>query len=288
MTDLSHRFLFDNTDIRGEFIQLDASIKEVMEIHHYPPAVASMIGQFMAASALLGSTIKFDGSLVLQARSEGQIPIIMAEYNSDRTIRAIARQAETATSEDFKQLLGGGTLAITIDPLAGERYQGLVALTGDNLAAALEYYFVQSEQLDTILVLASNGEKASGLLLQALPPSANIDSAMREDRWLTAKQLVATISDDELLNLDAETLLYRLFHEDGVRMMKSEPIRFNCHCSSERVATALTSIGESEVRAIIEEDGKIDMNCEFCNTSYQFLSADIDTLFNSSGSKSLH
>lgn len=288
MTDLSHRFLFDNTDIRGEIIQLDASFKEVMEIHHYPPAVASMIGQFMAASVLLGSTIKFDGSLTLQARSQGQIPVIMAEYNSDRSIRAIARQAETATSNDFSQLLGDGTLAITIDPLEGKRYQGLVALTGDSLAAAVEYYFIQSEQLDTILVLASSDGKAAGLLLQALPPSAGIDTAMREDRWLSAKQLVATISDDELLNLDAQTLLYRLFHEDGVRMLESDAVKFNCHCSSERVATALTSIGESEVRSIIEEDGKIEMNCEFCNSNYQFFSADIDNLFNSQGGNSLH
>jgi molecular chaperone Hsp33 len=288
MTDLSHRFLFDNTDIRGEIIQLDASFKEVMEIHHYPPAVASMIGQFMAASVLLGSTIKFDGSLTLQARSQGQIPVIMAEYNSDRSVRAIARQAETATSNDFSQLLGDGTLAITIDPLEGKRYQGLVALTGDNLASAVEYYFIQSEQLDTILVLASSDGKAAGLLLQALPPSAGIDTAMREDRWLSAKQLVATISDDELLNLDAQTLLYRLFHEDGVRMLESDAVKFNCHCSSERVATALTSIGESEVRSIIEEDGKIEMNCEFCNSNYQFFSTDIDNLFNSKGDNSLH
>ena len=288
MTDLSHRFLFDNTDIRGEIIQLDASFKEVMEIHHYPPAVASMIGQFMAASVLLGSTIKFDGSLTLQARSQGQIPVIMAEYNSDRSIRAIARQAETATSNDFSQLLGDGTLAITIDPLEGKRYQGLVALTGDNLASAVEYYFIQSEQLDTILVLASSDGKAAGLLLQALPPSAGIDTAMREDRWLSAKQLVATISDDELLNLDAQTLLYRLFHEDGVRMLESDAVKFNCHCSSERVSTALTSIGESEVRSIIEEDGKIEMHCEFCNSNYQFFSADIDNLFNSKSDNSLH
>ncbi|MFQ3324883.1 MAG: molecular chaperone Hsp33 [Pseudomonadales bacterium] len=288
MTDLSHRFLFDNTDIRGEIIQLDASLKEVLEIHHYPPAVANMIGQFMAASALLGSTIKFDGSLILQARSEGQIPVIMAEYNSNRSIRAIARQAETATSSDFDQLLGGGTLAITIDPLEGKRYQGLVALTGDTLASAVEYYFIQSEQLDTILILASNGAKAAGLLLQALPPSAGIDTAMREDRWLTAKQLVATISDDELLNLDAETLLYRLFHEEGVRMLESDAVKFDCHCSSERVATALISIGETEVRSIIEEDGKIEMNCEFCNSNYPFLAADIDNLFNTKGDKSLH
>jgi molecular chaperone Hsp33 len=288
MTDLSHRFLFDNTDIRGEIIQLDASFKEVMEIHHYPPAVASMIGQFMAASVLLGSTIKFDGSLTLQARSQGQIPVIMAEYNSDRSIRAIARQAETATSNDFSQLLGDGTLAITIDPREGKRYQGLVALTGDNLASAVEYYFIQSEQLDTILVLASSDGKAAGLLLQALPPSAGIDTAMREDRWLSAKQLVATITDDELLNLDAQTLLYRLFHEDGVRMLESDAVKFNCHCSSERVATALTSIGESEVRSIIEEDGKIEMNCEFCNSNYQFFSADIDNLFNAKGDNSLH
>jgi molecular chaperone Hsp33 len=111
---------------------------------------------------------------------------------------------------------------------------------------------------------------------------------MREDRWLTAKQLVATISDDELLNLDAETLLYRLFHEDGVRMLESDAVKFNCPCSTERVSIALTSIGESEARAIIEEDGKIEMNCEFCNSNYQFFSADIDNLFNSKGESSLH
>ncbi len=288
MSDASHRFLFDNTDIRGEIIQLDDSFKEVMAIHHYPPVVANMLGEFMAASALLGSTIKFDGTLILQARSEGQIPLIMSEFQSSRSLRAIAQGGETATSSDFSQLLGGGTLAITIDPTQGQRYQGVVALDGDNLASALEYYFLQSEQLDTLLVLACDGNRAAGLLLQALPPSAGIDSAEREDRWHTARQLVNTVQADELLNLEPQTLLYRLFHEDGVRVLDSEPVKFACGCSEERVAKAIISLGEQEATSIAEEDGKIEINCEFCNNQYLFSPADVSQLFIPKSDNSLH
>ncbi|MEH6606626.1 MAG: Hsp33 family molecular chaperone HslO, partial [Pseudomonadales bacterium] len=250
----------------------------------------TMIGEFMAASTLLGATIKFDGSLTLQARSEGEIPLIMAEYNSNRTLRAIAQKAEAAQSSDFERLLGGGTLAITIQPKDGKRYQGIVPLNGANLAEALEYYFQQSEQLDTLLILAANGTRAAGILLQALPASKDIDSAARADRWQTAQQLINTVSPEDLLELDPLTLLYRLFHEDGVRVLEPTPIDFGCTCSSERVAGALYSIGREEALSIIEEQQEIEMHCEFCNSQYNFNRQDILSLFGDTeaGKDTLH
>ena len=148
MTDNSQRFLFDNTDIRGELVRLQKSFQQVASNHSYPQPVLHLLGEFMVAAALLSSTIKFEGTLILQARSEaGEIPLIMAEASSEQTIRAIARGAENASSEDFRQLLKNGQLCITIEPHNGHRYQGIVALSGGCLAHTLDAYFEQSEQL---------------------------------------------------------------------------------------------------------------------------------------------
>ena len=231
---LTRKFIFEDADIRGEIVHLDSAYREILEIHAYPAGVSRQLGEFLAAAVLLSTTIKFEGRLVLQAQGAGEVPLLMAECSNNLEVRAIARGAQQATSSDFSRLLGTGHLAITIEPHEGQRYQGIVSLDGGNLAACIENYFENSEQLATRMWLASNGSIASGLLLQQLPEQVTRDSGLRQQQWEHACTLAETVTRDEVLELDQESLLFRLFHEDRVRMFAGHPVRFACSCSRER------------------------------------------------------
>ncbi len=287
MSDLLQRFVFENTDIRGHVVQLDQAYVDLLGQHHYAPGVARLLGEFMAAAALLGTTLKFEGVLTLQARSERQVPLMMVEVTSDCALRGIARGAEQATAADFDALIGGGTLAITIDPEQGARYQGVAPLEHDSLAACLGNFFAQSEQLPSRFWLASDGKRAAGFMLQALPAQRVTDPEQRELQWQHLVQLADTLSDDELLGLPVETLLHRLYHQEEVRLFPAQAMRFQCSCSRERSGRALVSLGRQEAENIIDELGDVRVQCEFCGGEYRFVRADLDALF-PRGSSSLH
>ena len=276
--DLSRRFLFENADIRGETVHIDKTLGDILATHQYAPGVRRLMGEFLAASALLSTTLKFEGTLVLQARSSGQIPLLMAECNNKLQLRAIARGAQEATSEHFEQLLADGQLAITVDPVKGQRYQGIVPLVGDSLAHSLDAYFEQSEQLHTRFWLASNGHQAAGMLLQQLPAQLEPEPALRESQWQHVCALAATVQPGELLDMAAERMLYRLFHEDPVRIFSARPLAFRCTCSRERTLNALYAIGAAEVEDILREQGSVTMDCEFCNQRYVFQREDLGEL----------
>jgi len=271
---LTRKFVFDEADIRGEIVHLDSAYRDIIEIHEYAPGVSRLLGEFLAASVLLSTTIKFEGRLILQAQSEGEIPLLMAECSNDLAIRAIARGAEQATSTEFASLLRDGQLAITIEPVEGQRYQGIVPLDGGNLAACIESYFINSEQLATRLWLASTGEICAGLLLQQLPEQVTPEAVLREEQWQHACTLAETVQSEEVLELDQETLLYRLFHEDKVRLFNGEKVRFYCSCSRERCYNALLSLGEPELEKLLTEEPEVVMDCEFCNQQYEFTRED--------------
>jgi molecular chaperone Hsp33 len=274
MSDTISRFIFDNTDVRGEHVRLEKSYQDILNIHHYPPGVANLLGEFLAAASLLSATIKFEGSLILQVRGDGEVPLIMAEANSERELRAIARDANEAMSLDFKTLVGNGQLAMTIDPKHGKRYQGIVSLDGDSLAHCLEAYFQQSEQLSTRIWLCADATHATGLMLQELP-----SKTPDKDRWQHLTTIADTVRDEELLTLSAEDLLYRLYHQDAVRLFEAKPLIAHCQCSRQRVEKALISIGQEELNDIIREQGQIETNCEFCNRLYHFSPTDIAAMF---------
>lgn len=282
MSDTLQRFLFDDCEIRGEHLQLEQSFRDILANHHYPPGVARLLGEFLVAAGLLSATLKFKGTLILQVRGNGEIPLLMAEANSDRQLRAIAREANQAMGEDFHQLLGSGQLAITIDPEQGTRYQGIVSLDGDNLAQCLENYFRQSEQLATRIWLHADGERAGGLMLQQLPATAP-----QQEQWEHLSTLADTVSDRELLELDADQLLYRLYHQETLRVFDPEPVSFHCSCSQQRMERALLSLGRAELEEILAERGLIDSNCEFCHRHYQFSAADIAALFTDNNSDTI-
>ncbi|MGK0441069.1 MAG: molecular chaperone Hsp33 [Pseudohongiellaceae bacterium] len=279
MTDQIQRFIFDNADVRGEIIRLEKSYQEALNKHHYTAPVAALLGDFLCAAALLSQTIKFEGTLILQARSEGEIPIIMAEATSAGNLRGIARDADSAVSEDFQTLLKNGQLSITIDPVKGQRYQGIVPLDGDNLAECIEHYFAQSEQLSTRIIFAGDGTRSAGMLLQELPVSPINADKDRAQLWEHLTHLINTLTPEELLTLEFETLLFRLYHDEQVRTFDATTLRFQCSCSEQRTINAINLMGRNEAEQLIEEMGAIAIQCEFCHHDYRFGSQDLDRIF---------
>lgn len=291
MSDFVQRFHFSESPVRGELVQLGDSVEAVLERHRYPERVANLLAEALAASVLLTSTLKFEGSLVLQARGNGPLETLMVECNHRRELRGIAQVSESWTEASAElslpELFGEGQLAITIDPDHGERYQGIVALSGATLAACLEHYFTQSEQLPTRLWLAADGGSAAGLLLQILPGH---DSTEDADIWPRLCQLSDTVKAEELLDLPATELLYRLYHEELVELHATDEVVFRCSCSRERTEQVLLSLGEAELRGIIAEQGAIDISCQFCNQEYHFDPIDVEQMLRggSGVSRQLH
>ncbi|WP_323148275.1 Hsp33 family molecular chaperone HslO [Pseudomonas oryzihabitans] len=286
--DFTQRFLFDETDVRGELATLDRSYAEVLAKHPYPEPVAQLLGEMLAAAALLCGTLKFDGLLVLQARSSGPVPLLMVECSSEREVRGIARYDEAALtgSASLGELMPDGILALTIDPRHGQRYQGIVPLEGANLAECLSGYFATSEQLPTRFWLNADGRRARGLLLQQLPPARIKDAQARQDSWEHVVTLADTLTAEELLGLDNEVILHRLFHEETVRLFDEQGVAFNCSCSRDRAANALVSMGRSEVETLLDEQqGKIQVDCQFCNEQQVFDAADIAQIFAGGGTQ---
>ncbi len=290
--DLLKRFIFDDCDIRGEIVSLGDSYREILSHNHYPPAIQKLLGEFLAAIGLLSSTLKFDGMIILQARGESAISTIMAECNHHNNIRGIVRlnpavelSSELAERGGLQDLLGKGVLVITIEPkrrenFAGklERYQGIVPLERDTLAGCLEDYFQQSEQLATRLWFAANDQQAGGLLLQALPQQLITNADDNQAHWETIATLADTITDDELLELDQDTVLYRLFNEQPVRLFEPKALKFACSCSRERSESALLSLGKDEVESLLIEKGSINIDCQFCNQHYHFSAEEVRKL----------
>ncbi|TLX54524.1 Hsp33 family molecular chaperone HslO [Stutzerimonas nosocomialis] len=287
MSDHTQRFLFDDSDVRGEIASLGESYQHVLAKHPYPEPVAQLLGELLAAAALLVGTLKFDGLLVLQARSSGPIPLLMVECSSERDVRGIARYEadQIAVGATLSELMPEGVLAITVDPARGQRYQGIVALEGVSLAACLSDYFATSEQLPTRFWLNADGRRACGMLLQQLPADRIKDAEARQANWQHLITLADTLTAEELLGLDNQTLLHRLYHEEQVRLFEPRPLQFHCSCSRERSANALVSLGQADAEALVlEQGGSVTIDCQFCNQRYVFDAADIAQLFAGGGS----
>lgn len=294
--DLLNRFIFDDCDIRGELVTLDESYREILSHNDHPPAIQKLLGEFLAAVSLMSSTLKFDGMIILQARGDGVISTIMAECNHHNNIRGIVRLKDDvelieqlAQTGSMQELLGKGVLAITIEPKRTEsfggkleRYQGIVPLEHETLAGCLEDYFQQSEQLSTRLWFAANSEHASGFLIQALPQQLKTNAEENKDHWETIEALADTITPEELLGLDHEQILYRLFHEQPVRVFDPTQVQFACSCSRERSESALLALGKDDVEELLIEKGNIEIDCQFCNKHYHFSPADVRKLLGGS------
>ena len=274
--DQFQRFLFEDSQVRGAWVRLNESYAEIGAQAPYPESVRRVLGESLAASVLMSSTLKFEGTLSLQAKGEGPVKTLMAECSHDRFIRGIARYDEHAVSEEnFQSMLGEGTMAITMSPETGQHYQGVVPREEPDLAGCLKDYFERSEQIATSFFLFADEHGSAGLMLQKLPGNTEQD----EDLWDRLNHLASTVESGEILTLDSQTLLHRLFHEETVRLFDAEHVAFRCSCSRERTLGALEAIGKEECYDILEEQGSIEMDCQFCHAHYRFDRNDIDHLF---------
>jgi molecular chaperone Hsp33 len=276
-TDALQRFVFERARVRGELVRLDEAWEEVHRRHAYPDAVRRTLGELTAASLLLAATVKFaDGALILQIQGGHPLGLLVVECRSDRTFRATARWDGEDDGLDpatpLAELAEGGRCAITIDP-GGLRsaYQGVVPLEGTTAAESLERYMARSEQLETLFALAADEDRAAGLLLQKLPEGGGRRVSNPDpDLWNRTSHLLRTLTRKELLDLPEREILRRLFHDEELRLFESQPVQFACRCSRERVARVIRMIGANEARAVLAEEGRVHVTCEFCGESYTF------------------
>lgn len=277
--DTLNRFLFDETPIRGNFANLDISLNQAFQHQAIPHGLKCALGELMAASTLLAATLKMQGSMIMQIQSEGALKILVVECNSSFGVRATAKwEGDINDEQSMFDVIKNGQFVITIDPKDGKQqaYQGIVPLEGDSISRILENYMMRSEQIDTRIWLTCDGKKAAGMLMQKLPDVMNqtqqTEAEMAEslETWTRAGYLAETVKDEELLTLDANTLLTRLFHEEQVRLFEPEQITFFCSCTRTGVANMLRTLGADELNKILEEQETIDIHCDFCNQEYVF------------------
>jgi len=278
--DVLYRFLLEHAGIRGALVRLGPAWREVAGRADYPPALRATLGEALAASALLTGNIKLDGALSIELKSAGALRLLFAECNDEGRLRGLARWNEPLPEPLDLRALPEAIMAITIGNVErGQRYQGLVDLQHPTLADALENYFVQSEQLPARILLATSGDYAVGLMLQKVPDEGGRDATDDKDAWNRVLQLTATLGADELLTTAPAELLYRLYHEESVRLFESRPLAFGCSCSRERVTGMLRSLGRDQVEAALDaRDGEIEVICEFCAQRYLFDRVDAEHL----------
>jgi len=276
------RFIFDDYDIRGQLVCLTDSYQSAIEHHHHPEPINRLIGEFMAAAALLSTGIKIQGTVSLQAQGKGDLSLIMAECYHGHEVRAIARWQGEKCHDNLQSLLADGQLVITIDPDEGQRYQGIVPIESSTLAECLELYFEKSEQLKTRVWLTTEPNVlASGLFIQALPGSAKRQNEFDQDKdaWNRICQLSDTLTLQEIKELDNDALLHRLYHQEALRVFPVNPILYKCGCDRDRTINALVALGQEEVKQIFSEQPELSVTCEFCNKIYLFVFEDISASF---------
>ena len=278
--DLLYRYLFEEYEVRGELVQLDSTYRHIVDAQNYPVQVQHLLGELLVATSLLTATLKFEGSITVQLQGDGPVRLAVINGDHNQQLRGVARyEGELPTDDKLQSLVGNGQLVITITPEEGERYQGIIALEADTLATCLEQYFAQSEQLATRLWIRTGHHqgqpRAAGILLQELPARSE-DHGADFDHLI---QLTSTIKDEELFGLEAEEILYRLYHQDKVRVFDPQAVEFRCTCSRARCEGALLQIEKEEVLEMVQELGKIDMHCDYCGAQYQFDGIDVETLF---------
>ncbi|RQH07825.1 Hsp33 family molecular chaperone HslO [Paraburkholderia dinghuensis] len=307
MNDQLQKFLFSAAPVRGEIVSLRNTWQEVLTRRQYPMPVQTVLGEMMAACALLSANLKFDGTLIMQIFGDGPVRMLVVQCGSDLSMRATARLADDVTADaaaalpedmtlaDLINPSGHGRCVITLDPAnkqpGQQPYQGIVPLNGDDgplksISEVLEHYMHHSEQLDTRLWLAANGDRAVGMLLQKLPGDGGIVPHPNEldgDTWARVCTLGGTLSRDELLEQEPEVLFRRLFWQENVRHFEPAPTRFLCSCSREKVGAMLKMLGREEIDGVIVERGHVEIHCDYCNQRYEFDPVDVAQLFATPG-----
>ncbi|MGN6701886.1 MAG: Hsp33 family molecular chaperone HslO [Burkholderiaceae bacterium] len=293
MSDTLRKFVIEGASVRGELVELPDAWREILSHRNDPPPVRALLGDMVAAAALLSANLKFNGSLVMQIFGDGPVRLLVVECDAELRLRATAKLVDDAAVPDNATLTelvnahGNGRFAITLDPhekLPGQQpYQGIVPLDGDDMATVIEHYMLRSEQLETRLWLAADENVARGLLLQKLPqqggtaPQQGTEDA--EEAWNRVAMLGGTLKREELLSTDIETLLRRLFWEETVRVFEPQHPQFQCSCSREKVGNMLKMLGQEEVNSALAELGSLEIDCDFCGQQYEFDAVDCAQLF---------
>ncbi len=302
-SDALKKFLFDDRSVRIESVRIEHAWLSAQAHHHYPAPVTALLGELVAASTLLAANLKFDGSLLLQLQGDGAIALMVVECRADLSIRATVKMRDRPlpAASDLQSMLNPGGTAkfiVVLDPPkhtpGRQAYQGIVPLEGSSVAQALEQYMLRSEQLHTRIWLAADALHCSGLLIQRLPlqggaQQTEIETA--DESWARAQHLAQTLTPAEMLSTDQDTLLHRLFWQETLLAFDSQPITWKCSCTQERVADMLRMLGKAEVDDILQEQGKLEVACEFCGLPYVFDALDTEALFQTTtvlGSKSVH
>jgi len=295
MNDTLQKFMVDNAAVRGELVEISDTWQQVQARRDYPPAVKTLLGQMLAAAALLSANLKFNGMIVMQIHGDGPVKLLVVECDSELHLRATAKVVEDAVIADDATLgalvdaNGRGRFVITLDPrdkLPGQQaYQGIVPLDGDSVATVIENYMLRSEQLDTKLWLAADAQVSRGLLLQKLPtegglvaPTAQPEEDAHET-WNRMVMLGNTLRTDELLSTDIATLMRRLFWEETIRVFDPQHPQFRCTCSREKVGNMLRMLGAEEVEDALAQTEKLAVDCDFCGQHYEFDAVDCAQLF---------
>jgi len=283
-TDVLNRYLFNDMHVRGELVQLSKSYQSIIKNHNYPLGVRLLLGELLAATCLLSATLKFNGEITVQLQGDGPVGYISVNGDNNQTMRGIAKlkpeQANTEASS-LHELIGKGTMVITIRPEVGEAYQGVVALEQPTLAECLAHYFEVSEQIPTKIWLFSNDEKqqVAGSLVQLLPDGdgsiENLSNQKSDFEHIT--QLTNTIKADEIFSLEAQALLYRLYHQEKVSLFDPQAVNYQCGCSRNKCLTAISQIEPKEIESILAEQSKISMTCDYCLTTYDFFYDDLES-----------
>ncbi|SHM44133.1 molecular chaperone Hsp33 [Duganella sacchari] len=296
--DTLQKFIFENAAVRGELIDISATWREVLSRHHYPAPVKKLLGQMVAAAALLSANLKFNGSIIMQIHGDGPVRLLVVECDAELRLRATAKLnpdmdvADDATLTSLLNAQGKGRFIITLDPaekVPGQQpYQGVVPLDGDDVSTVIENYMLRSEQLDTKLWLAADDNVSRGLLLQKLPyhgGKAEATPVSEEDAletWNRAVILGSTVKEQELLETGIDVLIQRLFWEETIRVFDPVHPQFHCSCTREKVGNMLKMLGQEEIDSVIAELGHVGVNCDFCGKHYEYDKVDCAQLFASS------
>ena len=282
--DLLQRFIFDKAPVRGEYIHLQDSFKEILQQHDYPPAIQRLLGEALCVAALLTATIKFEGRLSVQFRGKGKLKFLLAQCDHHFHVRGLVKWDGQLSYEDLMEAINDGMLVIMIDSgVNKQRYQGIVAWRGNSLVESIEGYFRESEQLATKIWLAVNDQSAVGLLLQVLPVAgevaANLEREIVNPHWGRITANAAQLTPENMLQMGFEELLTSLYRDDEIRAFSPTPVVFRCTCSRKRGEDAIYILGQEEAEQELKEKNSIVVTCDFCNKEYLFDRIDVAKIF---------
>lgn len=267
----------DAPDARLITVRLGRTKDEMLDHQNMPLLVKSLCEELAAATCILSHMLKFNSEMIVQIKGSGPITMMVAECSSEGRIRSTAQWGDLAEAANFRELLGTGYLAVTIDPKLGERYQGIIPLESDSIEECINHYFESSEQLDTKLWLSSGTKNVGGLLIQRVPEEGG-RALLENSNWNTLATVADTITEEELSSEAGPLLIYKLFHELNPRGFDPRVIHFGCSCSRERSARALRALGEKEVKQLFVEQPSLNVDCHFCGQVYQYDYADLEWL----------